>query len=107
MFSYHQKLFRLTAYVPRLLPSHEVYRTVDGIITVAVDLNKLRVISITLFKQIYLKSKEFLKKNRSKIIKNLISNFTGNLSADVVNSFYKKTSELASTSSILTLYFSH
>ena len=40
-FSFHQKLLRVTAYVLRLLPSHEGYSTVDGSIADAVELDEV------------------------------------------------------------------
>ena len=39
-FSSYQKLLRVTAYVFRLLPSHESYRTVDGSIADPVELDE-------------------------------------------------------------------
>ena len=39
-FSSYQKLLRVTAYVLRLLPSHESYRTVDGSIVDPVELDE-------------------------------------------------------------------
>ena len=39
-FSSYQKLLRVNAYVLRLLPSHESYRTVDGSIADPVELNE-------------------------------------------------------------------
>ena len=39
-FSSYQKLLRVTAYVLRLLPSHESYRTVDGSIADSVELDE-------------------------------------------------------------------
>ena len=39
-FSSYQKLLRVTAYVLRLLPSHESYRTVDGSIADPVELDE-------------------------------------------------------------------
>ena len=39
-FSSYQKLLRVTAYVLRLLPSHESYRTVDGRIADPVELDE-------------------------------------------------------------------
>ena len=39
-FSYYQKLLRVTAYVLRLFPSHESYRTVDGIIAYPVEIDE-------------------------------------------------------------------
>ena len=40
IFSSYQKLLRVTAYVLRLLPSHESYRTVDGSTADPVELDK-------------------------------------------------------------------
>ena len=39
-FSSYRKLLRVTAYVLRLLPSHESYRTVDGSIADPVELDE-------------------------------------------------------------------
>ena len=39
-FSYYQKLLQVTAYVLRLLPSHESYRNVDGSIADPVELDE-------------------------------------------------------------------
>ena len=39
-FTSYQKLLRVTAYVLRLLPSHESYRTVDGSIADPVELDE-------------------------------------------------------------------
>ena len=41
-FSSYQKLLRVTAYVLRLLPSHESYRTVDGCIADPVELDEAK-----------------------------------------------------------------